>query len=120
VGSAAIDAGLDSAAASLITDQRGYPRHSGPHVDLGAVEAQLAPGNPRPVLRLSRQPGLLTFSFTNIPNADFTALSSTNIALSLNKWTILGPATQTQPGFYQFSDPLPTDSRARFYQVISP
>jgi parallel beta-helix repeat protein/predicted outer membrane repeat protein len=119
-GSAAINAGIDSAA-SLLTDQRGYPRQSGTHVDIGAVEAQIAPANQRPVLHLSRQPvGSLTFSFTNVPNADFTALSSTNVALPWNQWNVLGPALQISGGFYQFSAPTPTNSRALFFQVVSP
>ncbi len=121
-GSAAIDAGLDSAAAAFITDQRGFPRQSGPHVDIGAVEAQLAPANNRPVLRQPRlQPGGgLGFSFSNVPNADFTVVVSTNLALPLNQWSILGPATQNSPGQYQFTDLTTTHSRTRFYQVISP
>jgi hypothetical protein len=121
-GSAAIDAGLDSAAASFITDQRGYPRQSGAHVDIGAVEAQFAPANNRPVLRLARvQPGgAWGISFTNIPNTDFTVLTSTNLALPLNQWSILGPATQNPPGQYQFNDSTATNHAARFYQAVSP
>jgi fibronectin-binding autotransporter adhesin len=120
-GSAAIDAGLDSTALP-ITDQRGYPRKSGPHADLGAVEAQLAPANNRPILHLSRvQPGnTLIFTFTNIPNADFTVLSSTNLALPRNQWDIFGPATQNLPGSYQFTSQVTTNYKARFYQVVSP
>ncbi|HWC60899.1 MAG TPA: choice-of-anchor Q domain-containing protein [Verrucomicrobiae bacterium] len=121
-GSAAIDAGLDAAAASLITDQRGYPRQSGPHVDIGAVEGQLVPANKRPILRLSRtQPGgALNIAFTILPNIDFTVLSSTNVALPWTQWNILGPAAQNPSGRYQFTDPAPTNSQARFYQVVSP
>src|SRR5665213_3165714 len=37
-GSPAIDAGDDSAASQFATDQRGYPRLAGAHVDIGAVE----------------------------------------------------------------------------------
>jgi hypothetical protein len=39
-GSAAIDAGLDSVTNFLATDQRGFPRLVGAHVDIGAVEVQ--------------------------------------------------------------------------------
>ena len=121
-GSAAIDAGLDSVTNLFATDQRGFPRLSGPHVDIGAVETQLAPTNVRPVLHLNRpQPGgPLSFTFTNVPNADFTVLSSTNLSLPLNQWSILGPATQNLPGQYQFSDSTPRTSRVRFYRVVSP
>jgi hypothetical protein len=41
-GSPAIDAGGDSATNTIATDQRGYPRLSGTHVDIGAVELQQA------------------------------------------------------------------------------
>ena len=36
-GSAAINAGSDASATGLATDQRGQPRISGTHVDIGAV-----------------------------------------------------------------------------------
>ena len=52
-GSPAIDAGNDSVTSFLATDQRGYPRLSGAHVDIGAVEAQWAPTNHPPLLRNS-------------------------------------------------------------------
>jgi len=120
-GSAAIDAGLDSAA-PFTTDQRGYPRQSGPHVDIGAVEAQVAPANNRPLLKqLRRQPGGgLSFSFTNSPTADFTVLATTNLALHLNQWTVLGPPAQNPPGQYQFTDSTNRTSRTWFYGVVSP
>ncbi|HWD91198.1 MAG TPA: right-handed parallel beta-helix repeat-containing protein [Verrucomicrobiae bacterium] len=121
-GSAAIDAGLDTAAPSLIIDQRGYPRQSGAHVDIGAVEAQWAPANDRPVVRLGRVPsgGAWQITFTNLPTADFTVLASTNVALPRNQWDVLGPATQNPPGIFQFTDSTATNSKARFYQVVSP
>ena len=118
--SPAIDGGLD-AAASLNIDQRGYPRQSGAHVDIGAVEAQVVPANQRPTVQLSRvQPGAWRITFTNLSIADFTVLTSTNLALPLNQWDVLGPATQNSTGFYQFTDPAATNSKARFYQVVSP
>ncbi len=39
-GSPAIDAGNDSATNTVATDQRGYSRNAGAHVDIGAVELQ--------------------------------------------------------------------------------
>ena len=39
-GSPAIDLGNDSGAGMFTTDQRGFPRRSGSHVDIGAVELQ--------------------------------------------------------------------------------
>jgi hypothetical protein len=45
-GSPAINAGDDSVRATVPTDQRGRPRQSGPHVDIGAFEVQLPPPPP--------------------------------------------------------------------------
>lgn len=49
-GSPALNAGTDAATNFLLTDQRGLPRLSGAHVDIGAVEAQYAPATNPPVL----------------------------------------------------------------------
>ena len=125
-GSPAIDAGDDSVTSYLAADQRGYPRLSGAHVDIGAAEAQLAPSNNRPLLTNPTVQaggvagGVLSFSFTNVPDADFTVLASSNIDLPLGQWTLLGQMTQASPGQYQFSDPDATNYPMRFYQVVSP
>jgi hypothetical protein len=91
-------------------------------VDIGAVEAQFASENIRSVLQLNRVlPGtVLNFTFANIPNADFTILSTTNVALPVNQWEIFGTPTQIAPGFYYFIDSITTNNKARFYQVVSP
>ena len=44
-GSPAIDAGDDSVTNFLATDQRGFPRKSGAHVDIGSVEVQVGTGH---------------------------------------------------------------------------
>jgi hypothetical protein len=120
-GSPAIDNGLDLAG-SLVTDQRGYARISGAHVDVGAVEAQFEPANFPPVLKLSRVlPGTaLNFVFSGIPNADFTVLTTTNLALPVGQWDIFGTPGQISPGFYYFTDSVTNNSRARYYLVVSP
>jgi hypothetical protein len=120
-GSPAIDAGLDSVTNALPTDQRGYARLVGPHVDIGAVEAQKPPTNQRPAVKLSRVSpgGAWNLAFTSITNGDFTILSSTNLRLPLIQWEILGRPIQNLPGSYQFTDSASTN-RTRFYQVVSP
>jgi len=116
-GSLAIDAGLDSVTNFLATDQRGYPRRSGAHVDIGAVEAQAVSVANAPVLKSAAiQGGAFSFSFANMPNADFTVLASTN----LSQWEILGAATQDASGQYHFSDPEAPNYPQRFYKVASP
>jgi len=124
-GSPAIDAGDDSAASQFATDQRGYPRLAGAHVDIGAVEAQTASADNPPVLEnITRSggggTGAFQFTFTNAPEADFTVLTSTNLALPLANWTVLGEVMQPAPGQYQFTDPQAATNAVRFYRVASP
>jgi hypothetical protein len=121
-GSPAIDAGRDSITNFLATDQRGYPRLSGAHVDIGAVEIQVVTTNnaPRLIHPAVQANGALVFSFTNSPDASFRVLAATNLAWPLTQWTFLGTATQGPPGQYQFTDPGATNYPRRFYRVASP
>jgi hypothetical protein len=126
-GSPAIDAGADSVTNCLATDQRGCPRCSGAHVDIGAVEAQWAPANQPPLLSnfgwtWTAHGGVQCFQFTfsSAANADFTVLATTNLALPLADWTMLAPVIQCAPGQYQFTDPQATNFPQQFYRVISP
>lgn len=64
--------------------------------------------------------GTFQYSFTNIPDATFTALASTNLTLPLSNWTILGVVTQFASGQYQFTDFDATNHPQRFYRVSSP
>jgi hypothetical protein len=61
----------------------------------------------------------LQFAFTNAPNVDFTALTSTNLALPRTNWRALGNVTEISSGHYQFTDTSATNS-AQFYRVVSP
>jgi hypothetical protein len=60
------------------------------------------------------------FTFTNSPAASFTVLSSSDVTLPLSNWTILGPATETSLGHYQFTDSAATAAIAQFYIVRRP
>lgn len=60
------------------------------------------------------------FGFINNPNASFTVLASTNLALPLTNWTVVGVATNLGSGNFQFGTPLPTNSPQMFYRVRSP
>jgi hypothetical protein len=121
-GSRVIDAGADSIADDMPTDQRGYPRLSGAGVDIGAAEAQVASAGNRPLIRNPAvgTDGALRFSFTNAPYADFTVLAATNIALPPSRWTRLGLASPIAGSLYQFTDPTATNYAARFYKLFSP
>jgi len=120
-GSPVIDAGNDAVTNSLTYDQRISLRLSGAHVDIGAVEVQFngSANVPFLVKNVTRSGNQLQFSFTNAPYVDFTALTSTNLALPPANWTPLGNVTEISPGHYQFTDPSATN-RAQFYRVVSP
>jgi hypothetical protein len=60
------------------------------------------------------------FTFTNMPDADFTVLTATNVALPLANWTVLGEVMQAAPGQFEFTDPQAATNAARFYRVRSP
>jgi DNA-binding beta-propeller fold protein YncE len=65
--------------------------------------------------------GMFQFAFSNnTPGASFTVLSTTNLALPLADWTVLGPPTNSAPGLFQFTTPASTNDPQRFYRVRSP
>jgi len=122
--SPAIDAGSDIAATGITTDQRGGPRISGDHVDIGAVELQLITANTPVQIATSRRfaDGSFRLGFASLSGASFRVFAATNIDLPLNYWTMIGFATETQAnsGQFQFTDPQPTNYTKRFYRVRSP
>jgi len=59
------------------------------------------------------------FSFI-ITDAAFIVLSSTNLALPLSDWTVIGAPTNISPGLFQFTDLTATNGGQRFYRVRSP
>jgi hypothetical protein len=64
--------------------------------------------------------GVLQFAFTNISSASFTILSSPNLSLPLSNWTVVGTASNTAPGQYQFTSQPTTNNSQLFYTVRSP
>lgn len=64
--------------------------------------------------------GTFQIAFTNTPGTGFTVLTATNAGLPLSKWTILGAATETSSGNYQFADTQATNNPRRFYRIRSP
>ena len=65
--------------------------------------------------------GLFQFAFAcSDTNASFTVLTSTNLSWPLNNWIVLGTATNTGPGRFQFTAPAATNDPQRFYRVSSP
>ena len=121
-GSPAINGGNDAGAIGIVADQRGYPRASGAHVDIGAVEVQIAnpPYSLAGLTRLGN--GSIRFSFTNVIGGSFTVFASTNLTQPFNVWSNLGTAVESPVGSgqFQFTDPQATNSIQRFYRVRSP
>jgi hypothetical protein len=122
-GSPALDAGDDGLLGppyNLTTDQRGFPRKAGAHVDIGAFEFQPF-ATPPVLLALTRSAaGGFQFAFTDTSGATFSVLSATNLSLASSNWTVLGQALEVAPGQFQFTDPQTTKDPKRFYRVSSP
>jgi hypothetical protein len=64
--------------------------------------------------------GSFRFSFADIPGYTFTVLGTTNIELALSNWAVLGSATESPAGTYQFTDSTAPANARRFYMVRQP
>lgn len=117
-GSPALDSSDDALVTEGVTvDQRGNPRRSGSHVDIGAYE--LAVGSaPRIRTEGLSADGRVNFTFTNVPQGAFTVLSSAGTTDSLGNWKVVGPVSEISPGLYFFQ--APKESGKRFFSVRSP
>ncbi len=122
-GSPALDTGDDTLLAAptgLTIDQRGLPRKSGSHVDIGALEVQWAYNPIRFAACISSTYGTVVMTLTNVPGASLTMLAATNASLPLSTWTVLGPVAESAPGQIQFIDPFSTNLPQRIYRVRCP
>jgi DNA-binding beta-propeller fold protein YncE len=63
--------------------------------------------------------GQFQLQFSGGANVLYSVLGSTNPALPLSNWTVLGPATQTAPGVFQFTDLAATNGLG-FYSLRTP
>jgi hypothetical protein len=63
--------------------------------------------------------GNFQFTFTSSPGASFTVLGSSDLTLPRSNWTVLGSASESSLGNYQFIEPI-AGSNARYYVVRSP
>jgi hypothetical protein len=115
-GSPALDTGDDTLTG---TDQRGAPRRSGAHVDIGAYEFGW-PTSQRIIGPQKLSNGTLQFTFTNRSDAIFNVLATTNVSLPSTQWFDLGPAMPLSDGLYRFTDPGASSQKLRFYQLRWP
>jgi len=63
--------------------------------------------------------GDFKFSFTNSPGVSFSVLTSTNVALPVNQWQIIGAPSESPAGQYQFID-TPAINTQRYYLIRQP
>jgi len=63
--------------------------------------------------------GNFEFSFSNVPGALFTVLTSTDPDVPLSSWTPIGGVTEISPGQFKFSDSQAAIQGRRFYRVRS-
>jgi sugar lactone lactonase YvrE len=76
---------------------------------------------PAPILNPQMLPsGSFQFGFTNLSGLVFNILTTTNLALPVDSWTVLGPATELTPGQYRFTDSAATNQTQRFYRLRWP
>ncbi|MGA2684007.1 MAG: NF038122 family metalloprotease [Verrucomicrobiota bacterium] len=75
--------------------------------------------SPPRVMGVKLANGTFQISFTNAPGLGFVVLTSTNIALSVTNWTVLGAPTESPAGKYQFIDSS-AGNQQRFYRVKLP
>lgn len=120
-GSPALDAGDDAVLAAplnLTSDQRGYPRQSGAHVDIGAYELQSAV---LPIVAaMAMTDGAPSLTLANVPGAVFTVLATTDVTRPVSSWSALGAMSEIAPGQFQWVEGSFTNRSQRFLRLRSP
>jgi hypothetical protein len=111
-GSPAVNSGDDVVLITIATDQRGRPRRSGAHVDVGAFEVT--------------EPSLTGITRTNaavtlraVSDTPFTVATSENVGAASNLWNNLGPATAISVGLYEFTASTPGNN-LKFFRLRWP
>jgi GH25 family lysozyme M1 (1,4-beta-N-acetylmuramidase)/N-acetylneuraminic acid mutarotase len=59
-------------------------------------------------------------SLTNVPGTHFSLLSTTNLLMPLNNWTLVKGFTEVSPGEFQIVDGSATNVPTQYYRVTSP
>ncbi len=63
--------------------------------------------------------GELQLTFNGSPNKTYTVLGTTNLAIPLSNWTVLGTATGNGSGSFQFSAPAVTNYPQQYFIITS-
>jgi streptogramin lyase len=69
---------------------------------------------------LSGGGGFEFYFYSYDTNASFTVLSTTNLALPLDDWTVTAAPSEIAPGLFHFTAPSTATDPQRFYRVSSP
>jgi sugar lactone lactonase YvrE len=64
--------------------------------------------------------GSFQFAFSNNQGATFSVVASTNLLVPLTNWNVVGTATNTAPGLFQFAIPTTNTEPRKFFRVRSP
>jgi hypothetical protein len=64
--------------------------------------------------------GSIQLSLSGRLGSVFSVIGTDNVAASLSAWPVIGVATETPPGQFQFTDSQATSFARRFYSVRSP
>ena len=90
-------------------------------VQISSAELYDSAAGPITLVNLVKLPGgAFQFAFTAAPNGAHTVLTTTDLALPLVNWTVLGVVPEFSPGLFAVSDPQAANSTRRFYRVRSP
>jgi hypothetical protein len=80
-----------------------------------AAEQQFTVAAPRIIELLMLGNGHFQFSFSNEASVIYAVLGTTNVALPLAQWTVLGPPVSLGGGLYRFTDTGAMGQAQRFY-----
>jgi hypothetical protein len=80
-----------------------------------ATEQQFTIAAPRIIQPLMLGNGQFQFSFTNESSAIYEVLGTTNVALPVTQWSVLGLPVSLGGGLYQFNDAGAVGQSQRFY-----
>jgi hypothetical protein len=85
---------------------------------IGTSWAVVTPSPSPPLLTgpMDLPSGAFQFFYANTAGSNYSVYASTNFV----NWTSLGAATQTTPGYFQFTDPAAAGYARRFYRLHSP
>ena len=122
-GSPALNAGDDAvlgAPFNLTTDQRGLPRKSGLHVDIGALEFQMGTLVAEALVQMLPHPQLPNQPFGLTVVAPTGTTGAIESSTDLNTWTTVANFTISPKGTYEFTDYSAAGLPQRFYRVAAP